>query len=173
VNEPPLIVCGIDPGLRCTGYGLLSCSGGRIEVVESGAIRPPTERALAARLLVIYEQLGALLRRTGPGVVAIEEPYVNVNARSSMRLGEALAAALLAVASYGLEPALYSPAEVKQSVTGYGRGDKEQVQRMLLLQLGLSEPPRPADAADALAVALCHATRVSGHALLQESGRPG
>jgi crossover junction endodeoxyribonuclease RuvC len=158
--EPPVVVFGIDPGLRCTGWGALSCSGPRIEVLDSGAIRPPADGGLAARLYVIYEQVGALLRRVGPGLVAIEEPYVNVNARTSMRLGEALAAALLAVASYGLEPALYSPAEVKQTVTGYGRGEKQQVQQMLRLQLGLEEAPHPADAADALAVALCHATRL-------------
>ncbi len=113
----------------------------------------------AERLLAIQRGLEGVIRTHRPSVMAIEEPFVAVNVRSAFAIGEARAAAILAGAGAGLSVVSYSPAAVKETVTGYGRGDKQQVQELVRLQLGLDKPPTPYDAADALAIALCHALR--------------
>jgi crossover junction endodeoxyribonuclease RuvC len=164
-----LIVLGIDPGLRVTGYGLLShCAGEEPCVVEYGALDTNSRLSLPERFRSLYDALAALMARCHPSEVAVEEPFVAANVRSAMAIGEARALALLAAAQAGVPVCQYSPAEVKQSVTGYGRGSKGQVQEMVRLQLRLAEAPEPQDAADALAVALCHIARCRARDMLQK-----
>lgn len=134
-----------------------------MRAVGYGAIHPPTRASVPKRLATIFTELVAIIERYGVSAAAVETPYVpRSNAgsqRTAMNIAQALAAAMLAVAQSGLEVAEYAPSEVKLTVAGYGRGDKAQVQRMVRLQLGLPALPEPPDAADALAVALCHALR--------------
>ena len=148
------LVLGIDPGSNITGYGLVRSSGSAVELVECGVLRPRGQ--IADRLVALYDGLRELIERVHPDEVAIEEPFTRVNAHSAFVLGKAQAVAVLAAAHAARPVHEYTPAEVKQAVTGYGRGDKAQVGEMIRLQFGLAAPPKPADAADALAVALCH-----------------
>jgi crossover junction endodeoxyribonuclease RuvC len=162
-----LRVLGVDPGLRVTGWAILSAQGQRLRLLDCGTIATDARSPLAKRLLCIYDGLAEVLMRWRPWEVAVEEPFVAGNRRSAMALGEARAAALLAAAAEGLPVCQYPPAEVKQLVTGHGRSDKSQVQAMLCMQLGLAEPPASADEADALAVALCHLLRRRGDMLVE------
>jgi len=153
-------ILGIDPALTCTGYGLLRADGNRYEAIDFGAISPPPQAPIAERLLRIHEALSDVIRDVRPDEVAVED-FIVGHVRAAVAVGEARAAALLAAAEAGLPTALYKPSEVKQFVTSYGRGGKDQVALMVQALLGLDEPPKPADAADALAVALCHALKRS------------
>jgi len=168
-----LRVLGVDPGLRVTGWAILGAQGERLRLLDCGTIATDARLPLAKRLLCIYEGLAEVLLRWHPWEVAVEEPFVAGNRRSAMVLGEARAAALLAAAAEGLPVHQYPPTEVKQLVTGYGRSDKSQVQAMLCIQLGLAEPPASADAADALAVALCHLLRRRGDMLVESREEQG
>lgn len=164
-----MIILGIDPGLRVTGYGLLSLSAAdEPSLLDYGVLDTDSRLSLPERLRSLHDSLQALIARCQPSEVAVEEPFVAANVRSAMAIGEARALALLAAAQAGVPVSRYSPAEVKQSVTGYGRGSKGQVQEMVRLQLGLTEAPEPQDAADALAVALCHVTRCRTRDMLRE-----
>jgi crossover junction endodeoxyribonuclease RuvC len=155
-----LLLLGIDPGLRVTGYGLLRYSGSGMKHVGHGAIRTiPGERP--ARLLQVHRAIAALLEEWQVHEVAVERPFMAVNVSSAFVIGEVRAAAILAAVSAGIPVFEYSPAEVKQAVTSYGRSSKEQIQEMVRLQFALESPPQPADAADALAIAICHASRRS------------
>lgn len=122
-----------------------------------GVIRTSGDDPRALRLLRIHDGVRRVIREHQPSAVAIEEPFVAANVRSAFAIGEARAAAMVAAAAEGVAVFSYSPAAVKETVAGYGRGDKRQVQEMVRLQLGLAAVPSPADAADALAIALCHA----------------
>lgn len=154
----PLTVLGIDPGLRATGYGIVIAENGGYRAAGHGVFRPPpSSKPLASRLLAIRDAIAEIVERCHPGAVAIEEPYMGENAQSALALGRAQAAAMIAAAGCGLPVFTYAPARVKDAVAGYGRGDKEQIAAMVRIQLGMAERPEPADAADALAVALCHA----------------
>ena len=153
--SPPVTILGIDPALTCTGYGLLRADGNRYEAIDFGAISPPPQAPIAERLLRIHEALSDVIRDSRPDEVAVED-FIVGHVRAAVAVGEARAAALLAAAEAGLSTALYKPSEVKQFVTSYGRGGKDQVAMMVQALLNLSQPPEPADAADALAVALCH-----------------
>jgi crossover junction endodeoxyribonuclease RuvC len=166
----PLVVLGIDPGSVVTGYGLVRASGADVEAVVCGAVRPKGA-GVAERLVALYDRLRALIAEWPPDEVAIEEPFTRVNAHSAFVLGKAQAVAMLAAAHAGLPVFEYTPAAVKQAVTGYGRGDKAQVQEAVRLQLGLSTAPQPSDAADALAVALCHLAHRRMAALMVGRGR--
>jgi crossover junction endodeoxyribonuclease RuvC len=150
-----LTLLGIDPGSTVTGYGVVRADGSKVELLACGAVRPKGG-AVPERLAALYDGVRDLVAQWHPGEVAIEEPFSRVNARSAFVLGKAQAAALLAAAHAGVPVFEYSPAEVKQAVSGYGRSGKEQIQEMIRLQFGLAVAPQPADAADALAVALCH-----------------
>lgn len=163
------LVLGIDPGLAATGYGLIAHSGSDLRVLDYGAFSTDSRTALPERYRFLFESLRDIIARHGPSVVAVEQPFVAANVRSAMAIGEARALAVLAAAQAGLPVHQYSPAEIKESVTGYGRGAKAQVQEMVRLQLGLPACPEPADAADALATALCHIIRSRVKNLLQES----
>jgi crossover junction endodeoxyribonuclease RuvC len=156
----PLVILGIDPGLRVTGWGIVSADGDAMRSLASGAISLRGDRRPEERLHHIYKELGAVIAQWTPAEVAVEDPFVGENARSAFAIGEARAAALLAAAEAGLRVRPYAPAEVKIAVTGYGRSDKAQVQELVRVQLGLEKAPRPADAADALAVAICHHLRL-------------
>ncbi len=149
-------VLGVDPGVAITGYGIVEGTGGDLKPLAFGVVRTPAAVPLAARLQTIYHELRTLAARWQPTAAAIEELFFSTNARTAMSVGHARGVALLALADAGLEIAEYTPLEVKQAVTGYGGADKLQMQEMVRLLLGLGEVPRPDDAADALAVAVCH-----------------
>ena len=149
-------VLGIDPGSLKSGYGLVDEQQGQLTVVDYGVIRTVPDTPLAQRLLLISARLQELIARHAPDEVAVEDVFVAKNAQSSLKLGQARGAILLTVAQAGLPVAEYTPLEVKQSVVGYGRADKEQVQQMVKVLLRLKEIPTPDDAADALAFAICH-----------------
>ncbi len=153
-----LTVLGIDPGLICTGYGVVLSDGSGYRSLGFGAIRPPASAPQGERLLRIYEGLADVIREARPDEVAVED-FITGHVRAAVSIGEARAAALLAAAQAGVAATLYKPLEVKQFVTSYGRGSKEQVQAMVQALLGLDQPPEPHDAADALAIALCHCLR--------------
>jgi crossover junction endodeoxyribonuclease RuvC len=149
-------VIGIDPGLRVCGWGVI-VEGARPRYVASGVIKPRTTDRIEQRLLTINRAIAALIAEHGVTELAVEDPFVGaVNASSALAIGQARAAALLAAAAAGIEAQLYAPAAVKAAVSGYGQSDKSQVQTMVKMLLSLDVSPEPADASDALAVALCH-----------------
>lgn len=164
-------VFGIDPGSERTGYGCVETDGRRHRLVICGAIATAGAATLAARLAVIHDGLSVLLRECQPDVVAIENLFYATNVRSALTLGHARGVAMLAAVEAGLELAEYTPAEIKRAVVGYGRAEKAQVGRMIALLLGLDAPPTPHDAADALAVALCHVHRLPARAVVVAKGR--
>lgn len=149
-------VLGIDPGTATTGYGLVEESGGDLKAVAFGAIRTPAGQPLPARLQLIYRAVADLAAEWKPTGTAVEELFFSRNVRTAMGVGQARGVILLALADAGLAVAEYTPSAIKQAVTGYGNADKAQMQEMVRLLLGLAEIPRPDDAADALAVAICH-----------------
>lgn len=152
-----MIVVGIDPGSRRCGWGLVRIGGSHITHVENGVIAVPGRAALAERLKRVFAGLEEVMARFEPGAAAVEQIFVgHGNARSALALGQARGVALLALARAGLAPVAYSAQQVKKAAAGTGRADKAQVQQMVALRLGLPEPPQE-DAADAVAVALCHA----------------
>jgi crossover junction endodeoxyribonuclease RuvC len=153
-------VFGIDPGSVRTGYGCVESDGRRHRLVCCGALVLPPRAAFADRLVAIHDGLTALLREARPDCVVVENVFHAANARSALLLGQARGVALLAARAAGVGLAEYTPAEVKRAVVGYGRADKPQVQRMVTLLLGLPQPPSPHDAADALALAICHLHRM-------------
>ena len=147
---------GIDPGTVIMGYGIIESSGDEVALVDCGALGCSERSPIGERLSFLYRELGKLISRYQPDVVAIEQPFVAKNVKSALAIGKAQAVAILAAANEGIPTFEYTPAQVKQRVTDYGASSKEQVQEMVRLQLGLSEVPQPPDAADALAVAICH-----------------
>ena len=150
-----MIVLGIDPGTARTGYGIVAREGGRLSLVTYGCIETVPDRPLEARLLIIYETLTALLEQHRPEAVGVERLFFNKNVQTAFAVGQARGVVLLAAAQFGLPLYEYGPHEVKLAVTGYGRAAKDQVQRMVQAVLAMDELPRPDDAADALAVAVC------------------
>ena len=155
-QSPQVVILGIDPGIAITGYGVLADQRGDARTLDFGVIRTSAEDPLHTRLLTLYEALRDLLARHRPHAVAVEELFFAKNARTALTVGHARGVVLLAVAQSGAQFFQYKPAEVKQAVTGYGNAEKRQIQEMVRLLLGLDDIPRPDDAADALAVALCH-----------------
>lgn len=152
-------VFGIDPGSDRTGYGCVESDGRRHRMVVCGAIASPAGTSFPERLAAIHRALTTLLAECRPASVAIENLFYSVNARSALKLGHARGVAVLAAVQAGVEVFEYTPAEVKRAVVGYGRAEKPQVGDMVALLLGLDTQPSPHDAADALAVALCHLHR--------------
>lgn len=151
-----MIVMGVDPGAAVTGYGVVARSGGAVSLLECGVIRTDSLMPLPQRLREIYEGITEVLERHKVVSVAVEGVFYAKNARTSIILGHARGAILLAATMKDLQVSEYSPAEIKNAVTGTGRASKEQVQFMVQKLLRLREPPRPTDAADGVAVALCH-----------------
>ncbi len=164
-------ILGIDPGSRVTGWGLVRMDAGRVIHIDSGCIRI-ADAPLPERLHQIYSSLEAIVSRLNPDQSAIERVFMNVNVDSALKLGQARGAAICALAGAGLPVAEYSPNQIKQAVVGRGHAGKEQVQHMIRALLCLDHQP-PADAADALAVAVCHGHTASGRMALMraQSGR--
>ena len=153
-------ILGIDPGSETTGYGLIESDGSRHSSVLFGAIRTSPNRAFHERLLQIYTQLREILSRETIDAVAIEGVFYAANVQSALKLGHARGVALLAAAQQGLPVFEYSPLEIKNATVGYGRAEKSQVQLMVRHLLQLPDTPTPDDAADALAIAICHSHRM-------------
>ena len=149
-------IFGIDPGSERTGYGCIDTDGRRHRLLACGTISAPAPTAFAARLHVIHSGLVALLAEHRPDCVAVENIFHARNVRSALRLGHARGVALLAASAAGVPIVEYTPAEIKRAVVGFGRAEKHQVGQMVKLLLGLDAAPSPHDAADALAVAICH-----------------
>jgi crossover junction endodeoxyribonuclease RuvC len=149
-------VFGVDPGSTRTGYGCVDTDGRRHRLVLCGAIRADASGAFPDRLATIYRELSRLIRQCQPEYVSIENLFHATNVRSALKLGHARGVAVLAAVEAGVTVVEYTPAEVKRAVVGYGRAEKTQVQQMVKVLLGLERAPEPHDAADALAVAICH-----------------
>jgi crossover junction endodeoxyribonuclease RuvC len=162
-------ILGIDPGTLAMGYGVLEDTDDQPIMIQCGVLTARSTMPLAERLHELYLGLTDLLIRFRPDEMAVEEPFVARNVRTALAIGRAQAIAMLAAASHSIPVATYPPAKVKQGVTDYGRGDKEQVQRMVCIQLGLTESPGTSDATDALAVALCHLREKQLSRLLERS----
>lgn len=150
-------VLGIDPGTAACGYGIVHNEGGRLRAIDFGWWKTPAGDPPAQRLTTIYERVEALIELHAPDAVALEESFVGVDARTALSVGQARGVVLVASARGGADCAEYAPSMVKQAVCGYGRADKAQVQRMVKAILSLDALPEPHHAADALAVAICHA----------------
>ena len=157
---PWMRVLGIDCGTEITGYGVVESDeqsrNPRLVCLKFGAIRLPKQKTLPQRLKQVFDELLAAMELWRPDVIAVEEVFYSVNAKSALKLGHVRGVALLAAATVGLPLAEYAPLKIKSSVVGYGLAGKEQVQFMVARLLELAEPPTPPDAADALAIAICH-----------------
>ncbi len=155
----PRIVLGIDPGTATTGYGFIRAMPGEddaFEVVDYGVVTTPAGEPMASRLLLLHRELRRLIAAYRPAEAAVERLFFGRNTTTAITVGQARGVALLALAEAGLPVAEYTPAEVKQAMAGFGRAGKSQMQRIMQALLRLPEPPQPDDAADALAIALCH-----------------
>ena len=159
-------VLGIDPGLTRCGLGVVDGTAGRAAMVACGVIRTPSGADPGQRLLYLEQELTGWLRRFEPEAVAIERVFADVNVASVMGTAHASAVALLTVSRHGIPVQMHTPTEVKAAVTGSGRADKAQIGVMVTRILGLAHTPRPADAADALALAICHLWRGAAQARL-------
>ena len=148
-------IIGIDPGSRCTGYGIIWVDGNKHGMVDCGFIKTEST-VFAERLLEIHQRLAEVIKEYQPDAAAIEQVFVKHNVQAALKLGQARGAALVTLAQYGLPIAEYSPRQIKQACVGYGNADKAQVQHMIKMLLNLKHEVQ-ADAADALAIALCHA----------------
>ena len=151
-----MFVLGIDPGLTTTGYGLLEAGGGSEHAVAAGVVRTHRDLPVAERLFELARDLRDLVAEYRPDAAAIEQVFVNRNTATAMAVGRASGVAILVLAEAGVPVGEYTPSGVKMALTGSGSADKQQMQRVVAMRLGLSAPPTPVDAADALAVALCH-----------------
>ena len=165
-----VIILGIDPGLANTGWGVVESSGSSFRCVGYGCITTDSSNDLARRLRLVHDGLAALIAVHGPTTCAIENVYFSTNVRTAFATGQARGAALVAAASAGLDVGEYGPGEVKLAITGSGSADKRQIAYMVRAVLGLAEEPKPDHAADALALAICHANRGAWTAA---SGAPG
>ena len=152
-------VLGIDPGVATMGYGVVERAGGKLAPVTYGVIRTSADETQARRLMTLRTALAGIMREHLPDVVALERLFFTTNVKTAMAVGQASGVALATAAEADLEVTDYTPNEVKQSVVGYGGASKAQVQAMVTALLGLAEAPRPPDAADACALAICHLNR--------------
>lgn len=161
------LVLGVDPGTAITGYGLVWGEGDNLRLVDYGTIITPSDKPLPQRLQEIYRQLTALIQERQPAAAAVEKLFFSRNVRTALSVGQARGVALLAMANAEIAVHEYTPLEVKQAVVGYGRATKSQVQEMVKVLLGLDSVPQPDDAADAIAVAICHIHSVRMKGLVQ------
>jgi len=162
-------ILGIDPGTITMGYGVIEVKDDEVALVDCSALTAPQPSTMGERLNYLHQRLLEVVSRYQPDVVAIEQPFMSKNVKSALAVGMAQAIAMLAAASKGIPIYEYTPAQVKQRVANYGGSSKEQVQEMVKIQLGLPEVPQPSDAADALAVALCHLREAHLDSLLAKS----
>ena len=161
------MIIGIDPGTAITGYGLVRETNGQLECEGVGVVRTSASDQLERRLQEIYFGLEEVVKQYKPTDAAVEQLFFHRNVSSAMAVGQGRGVALLVIANAGMTAGDYTPREVKQAVTGYGNAEKLQVQEMVRALLDLEEVPHPDDAADALAVAICHAHTLTAHALLE------
>lgn len=152
-----MLTLGIDPGTAITGYGLVrETDDGGLETVAFGVIETPSRELPEKRLLLLYDELKKIILLHRPDACAVEKLFFQKNVKTALAVGEARGVVLLAIAQAGMTVAEYTPMEIKQAVVGYGGAEKMQVQQMVKALLGLAQIPKPDDAADALAVAICH-----------------
>lgn len=152
-----MIIIGIDPGFAITGYGVLEYVGNKFRIIDVGVISTAVGVEFSQRLLAISVGLDALIIKYKPDAMAVEELFFNTNVKTAIKVGHGRGVALLSAAKAGVNVFEYTPLQVKQSVVGYGRATKDQVQQMVKVLLNLEKIPKPDDAADALAIAICHA----------------
>jgi len=167
-----VIVIGIDPGIANTGFGVVRTSGERMVALDGGVIEVPTDLSPEQRLIRLHDSVGELIRWHEPKAMALEELFFGRNVSSAVSVGEARGVILLAAARHALPCFDYTPQAVKKAVCGSGSADKGQVQRMVASLLGLPEPPAPDHAADAFAVAICHAGSAGARNAVPHFGRP-
>ncbi len=155
-------IIGIDPGTGILGFGVIEVTGGKMKLVDAGVITTPAHTAHDERLEDIFDSLTTIIAETKPDVMSIEKLFFAQNVTTAMTVAQARGVAILAGRKGGMPVAEYTPLQIKQTVTGYGKADKKQVQEMVRMQLGLAEVPKPDDCADALAAAITHSlmTRV-------------
>ncbi len=165
-----MLALGIDPGTAITGYGLVREDEAGLALVDCGVITTSPDQPLARRLQSIYRGLADLIGQHRPDAAAVEELFFSRNVRTALSVGQARGVALLALADAGLPVYEYKPLEVKQAVAGYGGADKQQIQEMVRLLLHLDQVPQPDDAADAVAVAVCHIHSARMRTLLARAG---
>jgi len=159
-------ILGIDPGTVTMGYGVIESGEDEAALVDCGALTSPPHSPIGERLSFLYNQLLEIISHYQPDAVAVEQPFVAKNVSSALAIGRAQAIAVLAAANKRVPTYEYTPAQIKQRIANYGASSKEQIQEMVRLQLGLSQVPQPNDAADALAVALCHLREIHLNNLL-------
>ena len=152
-----MIILGIDPGYAIVGFGVISYNGSRFKVLEYGAITTDKNTPFPERLNEIYDGMNYLLDKYQPASISIEKLYFNTNTTTAISVAQARGVCVLAGVEHGVEIAEYTPLQVKMAVTGYGRAEKHQIMEMTKTLLSLKEIPKPDDAADALAIAICHA----------------
>jgi crossover junction endodeoxyribonuclease RuvC len=153
-------IIGIDPGTGILGFGVIESNGGKNQLVDAGVIRTPVKEDDAVRLQTIYEEITDIIAETKPQEMAIEKLFFAQNVTTAMTVAQARGVVLLAGMQAGLKIAEYTPLQIKQALTGYGRAEKKQMQEMVRVLLGLQEVPQPDDCADALAAALTHSSQV-------------
>lgn len=163
------VTLGIDPGTARLGYGVIR-GVDPAESLEHGIVETPASNAMPERLLQLHDELLGIIREYRPGVMVVEKLFFARNVTNAISVGQARGVAMLTAAENGIAVVEYTPAEVKQAVAGYGNADKAQIQEMVRLILGLPEAPQPDDAADALAVALCHVQHASFLSAVDERG---
>lgn len=151
-----MIILGIDPGIAITGYGIVQCKGNSFKAIDYGIITTEANTPFPKRLKILYDEMNKVIEKFHPEDLAIEELFFNKNVKTAIKVGQARGVEILAGINKGLKIYEYTPLQVKQGVVGYGRADKRQVQEMVKLLLNLKDIPKPDDAADALAVAICH-----------------
>jgi len=156
MSEKGLIVLGLDPGTRVTGYGIVREISGQAELVDTGTIRTPVKKDMATRMGVIFDRLQELIRQHGPAEAAIESVFVSKNPSSAIKLGQARGACMAACATNDIPMGEYEPSRVKKNLVGVGNAPKSQVAFMVAHTLGVKKPDWAEDASDALAIAICH-----------------
>ena len=164
-------ILGIDPGTLVVGYGVIDNRADEMSFIHCEAITCKQRSPIGERLCYLFDEITKIISQYQPDAVAVEQPFVAKNVRTALAIGKAQAVAILAASKAGLPVYEYSPAQIKQSVTNYGASSKEQVQEMIKMLLGLPQIPQPNDAADALAVAICHLREMHlGELLAQQGG---
>jgi len=151
-----MVIMGIDPGFAITGYGIVKYQGNRFSVIDYGVVTTEAGIPLPKRLLLLSNRLEEIIEKHNPSAISIEELFFNKNIKTALNVGHGRGVALVTAAKSGIEVFEYTPLQVKQSVVGYGRAEKAQIQQMVKVILNLQAIPKPDDAADALAVAICH-----------------
>ncbi len=157
-----MIIIGIDPGIAIVGYGVLEYVNNKFKVIDYGAVITTPKNTMPERLEIIFHALNEIIEKYKPDAIAFEELFFNQNAKTAIVVGQARGAAVVAAQLKKINIFEYTPLQVKQAVTGYGRADKKQIQQMVKMLLNLREVPKPDDTADALAIAICHGN--SSHA---------